>query len=121
MLFFVGGNEDSHLTGTHTSQYYKPAHVSMVYIFWDHENEGEDSFTFTFSSCPVKFCFDRPKALPPTNRPFKRRRALSDVDGDGNEGRKEDGFDADSSSPLVLVGHILNRLPTLSTTAVVPR
>jgi len=66
----------------------------MVYIFWDNENERKDSFTFTFSSsCPsVKFSFDRPKALPVlTNRPFKRRRALSDVDGsgDGNEARKK--------------------------------
>ncbi|CAG8956613.1 hypothetical protein HYFRA_00011924 [Hymenoscyphus fraxineus] len=49
--------------------------------------------TFKFDLCTnpsFKFAFDRP--LPfvlPTNRPFKRRRALSDVDGDGNEGRKK--------------------------------
>ncbi|KAG9237734.1 hypothetical protein BJ875DRAFT_357084, partial [Amylocarpus encephaloides] len=37
-----------------------------------------------------KFSFNSPIPLAhPTNRPYKRRRALSDVDGDGNEGRKK--------------------------------
>lgn len=50
-----------------------------------------DTFTFDLCTGPsIKFAFDRP--LPfvlPTDRRFKRRRALSDVDGDGNEGRKK--------------------------------
>lgn len=63
----------------------------MVYIFCDEDYGRKDFFTFTFSSRPsIKFSFDCPKAVSiPTNRPFKRRRALSDVDGDGNEGRKK--------------------------------
>ncbi|KAK6584969.1 hypothetical protein PZA11_003193 [Diplocarpon coronariae] len=40
------------------------------------------------------FSCDRPASAPapapaPCNRPYKRRRALSDVDGEGNEGRKK--------------------------------
>jgi len=62
----------------------------MVAIYCDPKSPV-DSFTFTFSAGPsLKFSFDRPLSGPvPTNRPFKRRRALSDVDGDGNEGRKK--------------------------------
>jgi len=65
-------------------------HVSMVYIYYDKDSSRE-TFSFTFSARPtLKFSFDRPVSIPvPTNRPFKRRRALSDVDGDGNEGRKK--------------------------------
>jgi hypothetical protein len=60
----------------------------MVHIYCDQESP-RDTFKFTFSAGPsLKFSFDRPIAVP-TNRPFKRRRALSDVDGDGNEGRKK--------------------------------
>ncbi|PBP27448.1 hypothetical protein BUE80_DR001734 [Diplocarpon rosae] len=49
------------------------------------------TFVFKFSACPSpKFSFDRPASAPiPCNRPHKRRRALSDVDGEGNEGRKK--------------------------------
>ncbi|RDL39535.1 Uncharacterized protein BP5553_03875 [Venustampulla echinocandica] len=62
----------------------------MVHIFCDCL-PCSDTFTFTLSSSPaVKFSFASPIPLAfPTNRPFKRRRALSDVDGDGNEGRKK--------------------------------
>jgi hypothetical protein len=62
----------------------------MVEIYCD-PGSSKDSFTFTFSAGPsLKFSFDKPLSLPaPSNRPFKRRRALSDVDGDGNEGRKK--------------------------------
>jgi hypothetical protein len=62
----------------------------MVYIYCDKESTRE-TFSFTFSVGPtLKFSFDTPISVPvPTNRPFKRRRALSDVDGDGNEGRKK--------------------------------
>jgi hypothetical protein len=62
----------------------------MVHIIRDNPS-FPDSFTFKFSSLPpVKFSFDTQLPLAvPTNRPFKRRRALSDVDGDGNEGRKK--------------------------------
>jgi hypothetical protein len=62
----------------------------MVQIWCDQES-SKDTFTFTFCAGPsFKFSFDRPISVPiPTNRPFKRRRALSDVDGDGNEGRKK--------------------------------
>jgi hypothetical protein len=60
----------------------------MVYIYCD-KDSTRDTFSFTFSVGPtLKFSFDRPISIP-TNRPFKRRRALSDVDGDGNEGRKK--------------------------------
>jgi len=64
--------------------------VSMVYIYCDNKSPQE-AFSFTFSAAPsLKFCFDSPVAVPIlTNRPFKRRRALSDVDGAGNEGRKK--------------------------------
>jgi hypothetical protein len=50
-----------------------------------------ESFTFTLTSGPpLRFSFDQPPPVPPaTNRPVKRRRALSDVDGDGNEGKKK--------------------------------
>lgn len=62
----------------------------MVYIYCD-KDSPKDTFSFTFSvGPPLKFSFDRPLSLPvPSNRPFKRRRALSDVDGDGNKGRKK--------------------------------
>lgn len=64
--------------------------MSMFYIYCN-EKPTKETFSFTFSAVPgVKFCFDRPASVSsPTNRPFKRRRALSDVDGDGNEGRKK--------------------------------
>ena len=59
----------------------------MVHIYLDRPSPT-DTFTFAFSPGPAfKFCFERPRT--PTNRPFKRRRALSDVDGEGNEGRKK--------------------------------
>ncbi|KAH9216950.1 hypothetical protein DL95DRAFT_112429 [Leptodontidium sp. 2 PMI_412] len=62
----------------------------MVHIFLDRAS-CKDTFTFKFSAGPsLKFSFDGPKPAPvPSNRPFKRRRALSDVDGEGNEGRKK--------------------------------
>ena len=61
----------------------------MVEIYFDHESP-KDTFTFTFSTGPsLKLSFDGPISVPPTNRPFKRRRALSDVDGGGTEGRKK--------------------------------
>lgn len=62
----------------------------MVEIYCDPKS-SKDTFTFTFSAGPsLKFSFDRPISVPiQSNRPFKRRRALSDVDGDGNEGRKK--------------------------------
>ena len=65
-------------------------HVSMVFIYHD-QNTTKETFAFTFSAgTPLKFCFDKPIAVPVlAHRPFKRRRALSDVDGDGNEGRKK--------------------------------
>ncbi|KAH8668198.1 hypothetical protein BGZ60DRAFT_45640 [Tricladium varicosporioides] len=93
-----GGDEDADLTGKKTYQQttnwlirtITRPHVSMVHIFCDNPS-CTDSFTFKFSSLPSpKFSFDYPRPLAiPTNRPFKRRRALSDVDGDGNEGRKK--------------------------------
>ena len=60
----------------------------MVYC---DENSTKETFSFTFfAGPPLKFSFDRPLSLPiPANRSVKRRRALSDVDGDGNEGRKK--------------------------------
>jgi hypothetical protein len=62
----------------------------MVHILWGKES-SKDTFTFTFSAGPtLKFSFDSPISLPvASHKPFKRRRALSDVDGDGNEGRKK--------------------------------
>lgn len=62
----------------------------MVHIFLDKES-SKDTFAFKFSASPsLKFSFDRPiSTTVPSNRPFKRRRALSDVDGEGNEGRKK--------------------------------
>jgi len=65
-------------------------HVSMVYIYCN-ENPTKETFSFTFSAGPsLNFSFDRQLPLSvPANRSFKRRRALSDVDGEGNEGRKK--------------------------------
>jgi hypothetical protein len=65
-------------------------HVSMVQKYCDRESSKE-TFAFTFSAAPsLKFSFDRPISLPvASSRPFKRRRALSDVDGGGSEGRKK--------------------------------
>jgi len=62
----------------------------MVYVYCDNDSSRE-TFSFTFSARPtLKLSFDRPVPIPvATNKPFKRRRALSDVDGDGNEGRKK--------------------------------
>lgn len=62
----------------------------MVYIYCD-EHSTKETFSFTFSAEPtLKFCFDRPVTIPTlASHPFKRRRALSDVDGDRNEGRKK--------------------------------
>jgi len=62
----------------------------MVYIYCD-ESSIKETFSFTFSAGPpLKFSFDRPHSLSiPAKPSFKRRRALSDVDGDGNEGRKK--------------------------------
>jgi hypothetical protein len=55
------------------------------------QSTTRETFSFTLAAGPpLKLCFDRPLPIPhPTNRPVKRRRALSDVDGDGNEGRKK--------------------------------
>lgn len=88
-----GGDENAHLTGLNCKEnldQQRTRHVSMVHIFCDKE-ACKDSFTFTFAAGPsLKFTFDIPAPVDiPTNRPFKRRRALSDVDGDGNEGRKK--------------------------------
>lgn len=72
------------------STHYRTIHVSMVYIYSD-KVSSKETFPFTFSARPtLRFSFDKPVSVPvTTNRPFKRRRALSDVDGDGNEGRKK--------------------------------
>ena len=93
-----GGDEDTNLTGSSedycvhnwTNYCHPTTHVSMVIVYCDKE-PPKTAFTFTISAGPsLKFSFDQPVSLPvPTNRPFKRRRALSDVDGDGNEGRKK--------------------------------
>jgi hypothetical protein len=50
-----------------------------------------DTFSFALAAGPpLKFSFDQPLPVPVlTNRPVKRRRALSDVDGGGSEGRKK--------------------------------
>jgi len=64
----------------------------MVYVFHDKDTcKEKETFTFTFTAGPsLKFCFDGPSSVPvATNRPFKRRRALSDVDGDGVSWRKK--------------------------------
>jgi hypothetical protein len=55
------------------------------------QSTARETFSFTLAAGPpLKLCFDRPlPAICATNRPVKRRRALSDVDGDGNEGRKK--------------------------------
>lgn len=65
-------------------------HVSMIHIFGSKESATE-TFTFTFSAgSSLKLSFDWPlSSPPPLNRPFKRRRALSDVDGEGKEARKK--------------------------------
>jgi len=62
----------------------------MIHIF-DSKETSTDTFTFTFSAgSSLKLSFDWPLSAPiPLNRPFKRRRALSDVDGEGKEGRKK--------------------------------
>ncbi|KAH8599879.1 hypothetical protein B0O99DRAFT_682355 [Bisporella sp. PMI_857] len=62
----------------------------MVYIYCD-QKTTQETFSFTFSAGPpLKLCFEKPASAPaPINRPFKRRRALSDVDGGGSEGRKK--------------------------------
>lgn len=60
----------------------------MVVIYSDIDST-KDTFSFTFPVDPaLKFSFDGISASVPA-RAFKRRRALSDVDGDGNEGRKK--------------------------------
>lgn len=63
----------------------------MVYIYYYGKCTSNETFSFTFPAVPpLKFCFDRPLSAPVLpSRPCKRRRALSDVDGDGNEGRKK--------------------------------
>ena len=93
-----GGDENPHLRGFSNGFGNKPLaisfqhtrFVSMVYIYCDKESV-KDTFSFTFSvGSTLKFSFDKPISVAvPSNRPFKRRRALSDVDGDGNEGRKK--------------------------------
>jgi hypothetical protein len=62
----------------------------MVQVFRD-QPSCRDTFTFKLCSGPsIRFSFDDQLPLVlPLNRPFKRRRALSDVDGGGNEGRKK--------------------------------
>jgi hypothetical protein len=63
----------------------------MVYIYSSGPSTNRETFSFTLAAGPpFKLCFDQPlPSLRPMNRPVKRRRALSDVDGDGNEGRKK--------------------------------
>ncbi|RFU33736.1 hypothetical protein B7463_g2594, partial [Scytalidium lignicola] len=64
----------------------------MVMVYFDGLfAKDQYQFTFTFSASPaLKLSFDRPVLVPPPpSRPFKRRRALSDVDGGGNAGRKK--------------------------------
>ena len=59
-----------------------------VYAISNNTTSMTETFKFTFSACPsLKFSFDRPEI--PVLQHFKRRRALSDVDGDSNEGRKK--------------------------------
>ncbi|TAQ84259.1 hypothetical protein B7494_g7416 [Chlorociboria aeruginascens] len=87
------GDEDSYLTvppGLPLFQIQPHFHVSMVHIYYE-KDIVQDSFTFTFSANPaLKFSFECPSTVPCSrNRQLKRRRALSDVDGDGNEGRKK--------------------------------
>jgi hypothetical protein len=62
----------------------------MIHIFGSKEISTE-TFAFTFSTgSSLKLSFDWPASTPILlNRPFKRRRALSDVDGEGKEGRKK--------------------------------
>ncbi|KAH8803101.1 hypothetical protein F5884DRAFT_683025 [Xylogone sp. PMI_703] len=63
----------------------------MVYFDGLFAREDPYQFTFSFSPSPaLKLCFDQLVPAPsPPNRPFKRRRALSDVDGGPNGGRKK--------------------------------
>ncbi|CZS99238.1 uncharacterized protein RCO7_00530 [Rhynchosporium graminicola] len=67
-------------------------HVSMtmVQIFRD-KLSFIDAFAFKSSaSTSLRFAFDRPVLVPASsNRLLKRRRALSDVDGEGNKGWKK--------------------------------
>ncbi|KAG9248923.1 hypothetical protein BJ878DRAFT_236802 [Calycina marina] len=63
----------------------------MVYVLFD-EAFAKETFTFTFSAGPtLNLNFDKPISLAVLpERPFKRRRALSDIDGgDGNGERKK--------------------------------
>lgn len=62
----------------------------MVHCFFG-KDPPRDTFAFRFSSSPsIKLSFDRRASTPVRlARSFKRRRALSDVDGAGNEGRKK--------------------------------
>lgn len=62
----------------------------MVHLFGG-QDSSKDAFAFTFSTRPTfKFSFNEPISQPvASHKPFKRRRALSDVDGGGNEGRKK--------------------------------
>jgi hypothetical protein len=67
----------------------KSAAVSMIYSWYD--LPATKTFAFTFTAGPqAKFSFD--KFTPPSrtsNRPFKRRRPLWDVDGGPCEGKKK--------------------------------
>ncbi|KAL3423364.1 hypothetical protein PVAG01_05111 [Phlyctema vagabunda] len=62
-------------------------------LIWSSAKASATTETFTFTFCPVpsiKFTFDQSSAACYSPyRPFKRRRALSDVDGGGSEGRKK--------------------------------
>ncbi|RDW94836.1 hypothetical protein BP5796_00599 [Coleophoma crateriformis] len=61
----------------------------MVHIDPAREHLAE-LFTFTFALPTLEFSFDQQFGIPATTaRSFKRRRALSDVDGAANEGRKK--------------------------------
>lgn len=60
----------------------------MLHIFQDNE-ACRNPFTFKFSAAPVLRLSFELQAPALTDRPFKRRRALSDVDGNGNAGRKK--------------------------------
>src|ERR1700710_1956755 len=61
----------------------------MVHIFTGLPS-GAECFAFAFTTDPsFKFSFDWPISVPLSLRPFNRRRALSDVDGGGSEGRKK--------------------------------
>jgi hypothetical protein len=61
-----------------------------IYSFNNNTTSTTETFKFTFSACPsFKLSFDRPDIPVTQQQPFKRRRALSDVDGDSSEGRKK--------------------------------